>query len=334
MGRALWFGTWPEIYVMCACCGVILYMLRRIRQRKEVRRYNVVIVGGDSGFGLAMAKAFLRMGDRVLICGTNSLKLQAAQQELQRYGANIFSLACDIRKASDVRGLRKHAVTCLKTVDIWVNNAGVNQEKQSPLTDVGETEMRTVVETNLIGTILCCKEALTLMIKQNGGGHIFNVSGAGGKGQGTPQHAIYGATKAAISQLTQSLASEAHKEVDNVGVHLVSPGVMMPTKILLGASQRLPPSQVRLFNALSVDPDAVAEYLVPRMRITRGKTSTLTYRGKIGLMVSMVLAYVILPCLPAVLLRIFGWDASHRAFSSDGQPAHKQRSYVAEHNLS
>lgn len=52
--------SWPEIYLMCACLGVIWYILFRVTKRQALRRYNVVITGGSRGLGFAMANAFLR----------------------------------------------------------------------------------------------------------------------------------------------------------------------------------------------------------------------------------------------------------------------------------
>ena len=62
--------------------------------------------------------------------------------------------------------------------------------------DSSPEQLQRVVSTNMVGTLLCTRAAMQVMQKQNGGGHIFNMDGAGADGMPTPQYAAYGATKA------------------------------------------------------------------------------------------------------------------------------------------
>lgn len=62
--------------------------------------------------------------------------------------------------------------------------------------DSSPEQLQQVVSTNMVGTLLCTRAAMQVMQKQNGGGHIFNMDGAGADGMPTPQYAAYGATKA------------------------------------------------------------------------------------------------------------------------------------------
>lgn len=64
--------------------------------------------------------------------------------------------------------------------------------------DSSPEQLQQVVSTNMVGTLLCTRAAMQLMQKQNGGGHIFNMDGAGADGMPTPQYAAYGATKAGL----------------------------------------------------------------------------------------------------------------------------------------
>lgn len=106
-------------------------------------------------------------------------------------------------------------------MDVWINNAGYSGSFQ-PFIDTESDQMQQVVHTNLLGVALCSRQAARLFMKQEGGGHLFNVDGAGADGLATPNYAAYGATKAAIRSLSLSLQQEL-KDTD-ARVHLLSPG--------------------------------------------------------------------------------------------------------------
>lgn len=106
-------------------------------------------------------------------------------------------------------------------VDVWINNAGYSGSFQ-PFVDTDSQQLQQVVHTNLLGVALCSREAARLFMKQQEGGHLFNVDGAGADGLATPNYAAYGATKAAIRSLSLSLQQEL-KDTD-ARVHLLSPG--------------------------------------------------------------------------------------------------------------
>lgn len=195
-------------------------------------------------------------------------------------------------------------------LDLWVNNAGCTQPRRALLTDTPEEDVVNVVGTNLIGTLLGARAALTVMATQATGGVVVNVDGSGSRGSATPRSAAYGSSKAAIPQLSKTLSREAAALQESshgdgcCTVHAVSPG-MVTTSLLLGsgakvASDRsgdnemmtpsyaqatgavltpmLPPAGVpkkslQIFNILAERPETVASWLVPRMRalVSRNK---------------------------------------------------------------
>ena len=188
-------------------------------------------------------------------------------------------------------------------LDLWVNNAGCTQPRRALITDTPEEDVVNVVGTNLIGTLLGTRAALTVMATQATGGVVVNVDGSGSRGTATPRSAAYGSSKAAIPQLTKTLSREAaalQESSDGGGcctVHAVSPG-MVTTSLLLGSDTKavsdrggdneiltssyaketgavptplLPPAGVpkkslQIFNILAERPETVASWLVPRMR--------------------------------------------------------------------
>jgi chlorophyll(ide) b reductase len=118
-----------------------------------------------------------------------------------------------------------------------VNNAGSNAYKYGPLLEAGDDELRSIVETNVLGVMLCCKTAIQLMAKQPGGGHIFNMDGAGSDGNATPRFAAYGATKRSLEQLGKSLAAELKMAGQTkIGLHNLSPGMVTTELLMSGAN--------------------------------------------------------------------------------------------------
>jgi chlorophyll(ide) b reductase len=112
---------------------------------------------------------------------------------------------------------------------LQINNAGTNKGFR-PLLDFSDDDIQQIVSTNLVGSILCTREAMHVMKNQNKGGHIFNMDGAGSGGSSTPLTAVYGSTKCGLRQLQSSLFKECKKS--KVGVHTASPGMVL-TDLLL-----------------------------------------------------------------------------------------------------
>lgn len=159
----------------------------------------------------------------------------------------------------------------LGDIDIWINNAGSNAYTYKPLLEAVESDLVDIVDTNVLGVMLCCQAAIQCMRRQKAGGHVFNMDGAGADGNPTPRFAAYGATKRALVQLSKSIQAELKMAgVDNVGLHNLSPG-MVTTELLMSGSDT---AQAKFFiNCLAETPDVVADFLVPRIRDVPSKQS-------------------------------------------------------------
>ncbi|KAK9819695.1 hypothetical protein WJX72_001307 [[Myrmecia] bisecta] len=235
--------------------------------------FNVVVTGSSKGIGLALAREFVRAGDSVLICSRNASQVAAATEDLQRLAASsalagptqvIAGAPCNVANPAEVAALADFAHDRLGTVDIWINNAGSNAYKYSTLTELDPADLVNIVETNLLGVMLGCREAIRVMRTQATGGHIMNMDGAGADGGATPRFAAYGATKRGLAQLGKSLQAELKMQgINNVGIHNLSPG-MVTTELLMSGTDT---STAKFFvNCLAESPETVAEYLVPRVR--------------------------------------------------------------------
>ncbi|KAI8025642.1 hypothetical protein LOK49_LG02G01710 [Camellia lanceoleosa] len=228
--------------------------------------YNVLITGSTKGIGYALAKEFLKAGDSVIICSRTTERVESALQDLRgEFGEqHVWGTKCDVRQGDDVKNLVAFAKEKLKYIDIWINNAGSNAYSYKPLSEASDEDLIEVVTTNTLGLMICCREAIKMMLDQPRGGHIFNIDGAGSDGRPTPRFAAYGATKRSVVHLTKSLQAELRMDdVKNVIVHNLSPGMVTTDLLLSGASTK----QAKFFiNVLAEPAEVVAEYLVPNIR--------------------------------------------------------------------
>nr|XP_048327005.1 chlorophyll(ide) b reductase NOL, chloroplastic isoform X6 [Ziziphus jujuba var. spinosa] len=211
--------------------------------------YNVLITGSTKGMGYALAKEFLKAGDNVVICSRSADGVESAVQQLrQEFGEqHVWGTQCDIREGQDVKDLVAFAQRNLGYIDIWINNAGSNACSYKPLAEASDEDLIEVVTTNSLGLMICCREAIKMMLNQPQGGDIFNIDGAGSDGRPTPRFAAYGATKRSVVHLTKSL----------------QPGMVTTDLLMSGATTK----QAKFFiNVLAEPAEVVAEYLVPNIR--------------------------------------------------------------------
>ena len=115
---------------------------------------TVVITGSARGLGLCMAKYFREYNFNVVISDLNEESLINAKKELEEIKSNglVTYKVCDVSKLSDIENLFKHAKEEFKVVDIWINNAGVNQP-QKAIWELNEKEINTLIDVDLKGTI-------------------------------------------------------------------------------------------------------------------------------------------------------------------------------------
>ena len=169
---------------------------------------TVVITGSARGFGLAMLKDFRKNNCNVVVCDINEKEIKNAVKELKEISskAKILSFKADITKEKDVSELIASTIKETKTIDIWINNAGVNQE-MIPIWSLDMKTINRLIDIDLKGTILCSKLVNEVMIKQRYG-QIFNVEGFGSDNAKRLGLSIYGTAKRALTYFTESLAYE------------------------------------------------------------------------------------------------------------------------------
>ena len=185
----------------------------------------VVVTGGTRGIGLGLARELLARGCRVVVCGRSAAGVDSAVAELGGAAGphRVAGLATDVTSRVQVQALWDHAVATFGRVDVWINNAGLSAPRR-PLPEVSEETVSAVVSANLIGVTNGCAVALAGLGSQASGGWIWNMEGFGSGGQKQPGMTTYGATKRAVTYLTESLVKET--KGGSVKIGFLSPGIV------------------------------------------------------------------------------------------------------------
>ena len=224
----------------------------------------VVITGGTRGIGLGLAREMLARGCRIAVCGRAEHSVHAAVSELEAQApGRVTGLATDVTSRASVQALWDHTVAIYGGVDVWINNAGISAPRK-PLVEVPEETVSAVVATNLVGAANGCAVAIAGMQQQPAGGWVWNMEGFGSNGQKQVGLATYGASKRAVTYLTETLV----KEVDgsNVKVGFLSPGIVA-TDLLVGDYED--PADFervrKIFNILGDRVETVTPWLAERV---------------------------------------------------------------------
>ncbi|WP_243766056.1 3-oxoacyl-ACP reductase FabG [Streptomyces sp. GC420] len=179
---------------------------------------TAVITGGAQGIGLAIAKAFVTEGARVVIADLDGAAADAAAKDIGPDAA--VGVACDVAKADDVRRVIETAVTSFGSLDVVVNNAGITRD--ATMRTMTEEEFDQVIAVHLKGCWNGTRLAALRMREQKSGA-IVNISSLSGK-VGMAGQTNYSAAKAGIVGLTKAAAKElAHH---GVRVNAIQPGLI------------------------------------------------------------------------------------------------------------
>lgn len=230
---------------------------------------TVVITGSSRGLGFEMSKNFRSQGYNVVINGVNPSRLESAKAELEKLPGEgkVFACQGNVMSSEDIQRLIDFAAESCGSIDIWINNAGVNQPMKA-LWELSENEVDSLIDIDLRGAVLGSHLAMQYMIKQ-GFGAIYNIEGYGSNDAMMLGLNMYGTTKRAITHFTQALAKESEERGTAVIVGRLSPGIMITdfTVKALGGAQNidLPEKTKKVYNILGDYPDVVAAYLVSGM---------------------------------------------------------------------
>lgn len=197
----------------------------------SLRNQVAIVTGASSGIGSGIAKSLAAAGATVIVNHSSEHSADEANEvlkEITAAGGNGIAYQCDVSSEEQVVGMFRDVISQFGTVDILINNAGV--QKDAKFTEMTLEQWNTVISINLTGQFLCAREAIKEFLRRGidtsrsvACGKIIHISSvhevipwAG--------HANYAASKGAIRMLMQTLAQEYG--ADKIRVNSICPGAI------------------------------------------------------------------------------------------------------------
>jgi len=162
----------------------------------------VLITGATSGIGLACARKFADNGDKLILTGRNEHRLAEVRKELTGKGANVLTLAFDVRDHEKAKKYINELPEEWQEIDVLVNNAGLALGLE-PEHEVNPEDWETMIDTNIKGLLTMTRLVVPGMVQRNRG-HIINVGSVAGDAAYAGGN-VYCATKAAVKALSDGL---------------------------------------------------------------------------------------------------------------------------------
>lgn len=189
---------------------------------KDLTGKVAVITGGSKGIGNAIAKRYGEEKMKVVI-NYNSDKAGAdkAVQEIKDAGGDGVAVQADISSEEGVQKLLDAAVDNFGNLDVWINNAGM--ENQHPTNELSLKDWQRVIDVNLTGAFLGAKAALNYFLKNNKKGNIINMSSVHEQIP-WPTFAHYAASKGGVKFFTETIAMEYAEK--GIRVNSIGPGAI------------------------------------------------------------------------------------------------------------
>jgi NAD(P)-dependent dehydrogenase (short-subunit alcohol dehydrogenase family) len=179
----------------------------------------VLVTGGGTGMGFAMARALAVNGARLALAGNDPESLEAGVNAILELGGQAVAVPMDVRDDDAISEGFDRAEAALGPVSVVINNAGVAHRDKA--THLARQTLRNLMSINVEGAFMVAQEAARRMIRDGRGGSVINVSSVLSE-MPMRQVSAYGASKAAVSQMTRCLALEWAKH--GIRVNEIRPG--------------------------------------------------------------------------------------------------------------
>ena len=254
---------------------------------------SIVITGSTRGIGKALADAFLKRNCKVMINGRSEKSIRTALASLSEHypSDRLAGTVGDVTNYNAVENLWRESVNVFGSVDIWINNAGISHE-QAPPWQIPVNQLKSVIETNILGELFGTRVALQGFLDQ-GFGALYNVEGMGadGKTHGVKGLSVYGMTKAGLHYFNSCLAKEL--EHSHVITGALQPGMVL-TDIIMDRYKDRPEdweSDQKILSIIASPVDDVAAWIADKILNNQKNGAYFKYSNTWRILKRMVLAF-------------------------------------------
>lgn len=180
-----------------------------------------IVTGAGRGLGAAMAQGLADAGAAVVVADIDLQAAAAVSESIQKKGYSALPVQVDVGDAVSVKNMVEATLQAFNTVDILINNAGIN--RRNPCIEMSEEDWDAVIRVNLKGTFLCSREVGKILV-QKGSGKVINIASLLAT-VAQPNRGPYASTKGAVAQFTKVLALEWAPY--NINVNAIGPGYVL-----------------------------------------------------------------------------------------------------------
>lgn len=198
------------------------------RTQRMISQYHVdgdvaIVTGASQGIGESIAKKIAADGVDVAICSRSQERFQPVVDEIESDpdSGKVYAAECDVTDRDRVFEFVDEVVDEFGGVDVLVNNAGGSF--QCPFEELSENAWKTIIDINLHGAFHFT-QAVGEVMRNNNGGYIVNIISGAGLDGGAPNMSQYGAAKAALKNLTETLAREWNEY--DIRTNCIAPGLI------------------------------------------------------------------------------------------------------------
>ncbi|WP_227375090.1 SDR family NAD(P)-dependent oxidoreductase [Haladaptatus halobius] len=185
----------------------------------ELSGKTAIVTGSSSGIGKGIAREFAQRGVNVVLNSRSHERAVNAADDIDAEAGTVLPVEGDVTDYESVRALVDATVEKFGSLDVMVNNAGINI--RGPAEEITPEDWQTVIDVNLTGTFYGAQLAGKRMIEQGSGGHIVNISSMMGE-QGQTGRTPYNTSKGGVNNLTRCLAVEWAEH--DIHVNAIAPG--------------------------------------------------------------------------------------------------------------
>lgn len=224
----------------------------------------VVIIGGTTGLGAALAASLSRRGAAVVLTGRSAERAESVAQSLP--GGASLGLPCEVRRSEDAHAVWDATIEHFGRVDHWIVNAGIGLPMRR-LDQVDPGHLTSVLDTNLVGSLVSAQCALAGMLRQ-GSGRVWLTEGLGSSRRpAIPGSIAYSASKAAMTRAIELLAIEYRSSPVDIGA--IRPAIMATGLTSGGPAAPTGPAG-RLSRLITASPEEVGEAFAPEVLSASG----------------------------------------------------------------